>query len=1006
MSLSNGGASLNVPAGSLALGSDTITVTYTPDAGSSSTYNSASGTNSVTVTAALITPTATVTLAFSNITTSQALTVTIAVSGGSGNPAPTGTVTLTSGSYTSATMTLAGTPPSAPITIPAGTLPAGSNTLKATYTPDTASSSTYTSATGTNTVTVTAALITPTVTVTPAFSSITTSQALTVTIAVSGGSGNPTPTGSVTLSSGGYTSAATALSGGSASITVPAGSLAAGSDTLTATYTPDAASSSTYSIATGTGTVTVTSGATYVLTVNSVAPSSGISVNVTPLDNNGQGTGTTSFTRTYSANTLVTLSAPLSYNTYSLVAWSGCNSNPSISVCDVTMTANATVTATYNEPGIISITVTPTTAVTIGTQQQFVATVIGNGSFNHAVNWSVSAPSGSSLSPGDISAAGLYNTPFPAPATVTVTATSVSTPTVSGSATVQLNQAASATGPALTVDAGNQTHAISPDIYGMNGYSLNQNTAKAVNLPVDRWGGDATSRYNYQLDVTNAGSDWYFENGVGATGLEATGEFNTQVESDESVGAKTLGTVPVLGWVASNSTACGFPTSLYPNQVAVDPYSGLCGDGLYPEGVNGCTNSNGCNITGNNPNTTDQTEGPSWAAGWVAYLVGKFGTAANGGVAIYDLDNEPAWWDAVHRDVHPVPSTYDEVINNGIATAEAIKNSDSTAAVSGPVVDYWWNYFYSKKDIENGWETGPCYEPWSGPIDRTAHGGIPFIEEYLQQFKSASATYGSRLLDYLDMHTYFAGVYNGNGVGLTTAGDTQEQEVRLNSTRVLWDPIYTDPNYPQPNYTTDTNYTASCSTPLQAPRLIPMAQGWVNTDYPDTKVAITEYNWGGQENINGAVAQADILGIFGKYGLDLATLWGPPDPTTQVPGLMAFEIYRNYDGKNSMFGNTALNSTSANQGTLSVYGALRSKDSAITVMVINKTYGPLTSTLSLENFTATSTTAQVYLYSNANLNAIVAGTAATITPPTGTGTTSTISYTFPAQSITLLVVPN
>jgi hypothetical protein len=185
-----------------------------------------------------------------------------------------------------------------------------------------------------------------------------------------------------------------------------------------------------------------------------------------------------------------------------------------------------------------------------------------------------------------------------------------------------------------------------------------------------------------------------------------------------------------------------------------------------------------------------------------------------------------------------------------------------------------------------------------------------------------------------------------------------------------------------------------------------MAQGWVNTDYPDTKVAFTEYNWGGQENINGAVAQADILGIFGKYGLDLATLWGPPDPTTQVPGLMAFEIYRNYDGKNSMFGNTALNSTSANQGTLSVYGALRSKDSAITVMVINKTYGPLTSTLSLENFTATSTTAQVYLYSNANLNAIVAGTAATITPPTGTGTTSTISYTFPAQSITLLVVPN
>ena len=82
---------------------------------------------------------------------------------------------------------------------------------------------------------------------------------------------------------------------------------------------------------------------------------------------------------------------------------------------------------------------------------------------------------------------------------------------------------------------------------------------------------------------------------------------------------------------------------------------------------------------------------------------------------------------------------------------------------------------------------------------------------------------------------------------------------------------------------------------------------------PGTKVAFTEYNWGGLENVNGAVAQADILGIFGKYCLDLATLWGPPDPVKQTPGLMAYEIYRNYDGKNSMFGDMELNSNSADQ---------------------------------------------------------------------------------------------
>jgi N-acetylneuraminic acid mutarotase len=100
------------------------------------------------------------------------------------------------------------------------------------------------------------ALTNPTVTVTPASFSILPMQSLSVTIAASG---TPTPTGSVTLSGGGYTSAAATLSGGSATISIAAGSLAVGSDTLTASYTPDANSSSTYNSATGTsGAVTVT----------------------------------------------------------------------------------------------------------------------------------------------------------------------------------------------------------------------------------------------------------------------------------------------------------------------------------------------------------------------------------------------------------------------------------------------------------------------------------------------------------------------------------------------------------------------------------------------------------------------------------------------------------------------------------------------------------------------------------------------------------------------------
>ena len=254
--LSGGSATINIPAGSLAAGSDTLTAAYTPDSSSSAIYTAATGSSPSPVTVSKATPTVTVTPGSSSITTTQALSVTVAVSGGSGSPTATGSVALSSGSYTSAATSL--TSGSATINILAGSMAAGSDTLSATYTPDTAGSAVYAGATGSTSSPVTVGKATPTVTVSPSASSITTAQALAVTVGVSGGTGNLMPTGSVTLSGGGYTSAAATLNNGSASINIPAGKLATGSDALTASYTPDSSSSSTYSAATGAATITVT----------------------------------------------------------------------------------------------------------------------------------------------------------------------------------------------------------------------------------------------------------------------------------------------------------------------------------------------------------------------------------------------------------------------------------------------------------------------------------------------------------------------------------------------------------------------------------------------------------------------------------------------------------------------------------------------------------------------------------------------------------------------------
>jgi hypothetical protein len=185
-----------------------------------------------------------------NPTTGVGMTVSPADNNGASSGAASFTRTYNSGTAVSVM---------APVT-------AGNNTFSSWAGCTTAAAETCSvtmSANATVTATYATPKTTPTVTVTPASFAVTTAQAFSVAIAVNGGTGNPVATGSVTLSSGSYSSAATTLASGSATVNVPAGSLAVGSDTLAASYTPDSSSSSTYNTANGTSAaVTVTAVAT------------------------------------------------------------------------------------------------------------------------------------------------------------------------------------------------------------------------------------------------------------------------------------------------------------------------------------------------------------------------------------------------------------------------------------------------------------------------------------------------------------------------------------------------------------------------------------------------------------------------------------------------------------------------------------------------------------------------------------------------------------------------
>ncbi len=138
-----------------------------------------------------------------------------------------------------------------------------------------------------------------------------------------------------------------------------------------------------------------------------------------------------------------------------------------------------------------------------------------------------------------------------------------------------LSPPATATGPTLSVDVSNQTHAINPNIYGMNGYLLDSASAVTANPTVVRWGGDATSRYNYKLNTTNSASDYYFENFSGEGGMWGGGNYTGFITASSAAGIQALMTMPVLGWVTNSSTtACSFTQSQFPGQTS---YNGSCG---------------------------------------------------------------------------------------------------------------------------------------------------------------------------------------------------------------------------------------------------------------------------------------------------------------------------------------------------------------------------------------------------------------------------------------------
>src|SRR5579863_8667134 len=110
------------------------------------------------------------------------------------------------------------------------------------------------------------------------------------------------------------------------------------------------------------------------------------------------------------------------------------------------------------------------------------------------------------------------------------------------------------TTPVLTVDAAGNPHPINPDVYGIANYNLDATFAKEIQVPNIRWGGDGTTRYNWQVDSSNAGFDWYFMGGNGQATPTPSASADLMISTFKAASnAHTLLTIPIIPYVTKTA---------------------------------------------------------------------------------------------------------------------------------------------------------------------------------------------------------------------------------------------------------------------------------------------------------------------------------------------------------------------------------------------------------------------------------------------------------------------
>jgi len=414
------------------------------------------------------------------------------------------------------------------------------------------------------------------------------------------------------------------------------------------------------------------------------------------------------------------------------------------------------------------------------------------------------------------------------------------------------------------VDTTTTGRKVSKELFGVN-----FGTGNTSSFSANRWGGNAVTRYSWDLDVQNRASDFFFEN-IANPLVDNTSSSDRFIASTLARGAMPVITIPAIGFTPIDQVKrCGFSIAKYGPQKQHDQYDTDCGNGIHTDGSK---------VVGNAPADTSKVVGPEYAVAWVQHLVQYHGPEVVN-KSVFILDNEPNYWSGTHRDVHPADLTYAELWNYTVRYAVALKEAFPGIRLAGP--------------------------------DTSSFDAISkFVEQFVADVDAYEQKTGVRLIDVLDIHCYPEASYDASRMDAAL-----DVTIRMRLHRELWDSsFYLESWNAKPAY--------------YLRRLRNLAPAWLSMSCTEWN-----YQKGfNDDDVVGAVISLDALAVYAREGVELATKWSAPRAGT-VMDYALLQFLNNFDQQGSGIAGSSYLNISTSSDMIGAHGFMSAEGQLCVLLI-------------------------------------------------------------------------